>query len=105
MPPLLLLLGAAVLYVLGGIAMKMSQSLTAWQPTFLIYATFAGGATLQTLGMASGKMSIAYAVVLGMEAVLALGLAAVMLHERVSVAQAMGTALVVVGIVVLKASE
>lgn len=105
MPPLLLLVGAAVLYVLGGIAMKMSQSLTAWQPTILIYATFAGGATLQTLGMASGKMSIAYAVVLGLEAVFALGLAAVMLHERVSVAQVVGTALVVAGIVVLKVNE
>lgn len=105
MPPLLLLVGAAVLYVLGGVAMKMSQSLTAGLPTFLVYATFAGGATLQTLGMASGKMSIAYAVVLGMEAVFALGLAAVMLNERVSVAQLVGTTLVVAGIVVLKATE
>lgn len=105
MPPLLLLVGAAVLYVLGGVAMKMSQSLTAGLPTLLIYATFAGGATLQTLGMATGKMSIAYAVVLGMEAVFALGLAAVMLNERVSVAQLVGTTLVVAGIVVLKATE
>ena len=105
MPPLVLLIGAAVLYVLGGVAMKQSQSLTLWQPSFLVYATFAGGATLQTLGMATGKMSVAYAVVLGLEAVLALGLAAVMLHERVNVAQLVGTALVVAGIVVLKVNE
>ena len=59
MPPFVLLIGAAVLYVLGGVAMKQSQSLTLWQPSFLVYATFAGGATLQTLGMATGKMSVA----------------------------------------------
>jgi multidrug transporter EmrE-like cation transporter len=105
MPPFLFLLGAALLYVLGGLAMKASQSLTLWQPSLLVYATFAGGATLQTLGMATGKMSLAYAVVLGLEAVLALVLAALFLGERISSAQLLGTALVVAGIVVLKVSE
>jgi multidrug transporter EmrE-like cation transporter len=101
---MVLLIGAAVLYVAGGVAMKLSQSLTLWQPTLLIYAAFLGGATLQTLGMA-GKMSVAYAVVLGLEAVLALAFGAAFLHERVTHLQVLGTTLLVCGIILLKLSE
>ena len=99
------LVGAALLFVLGGVAMKASQALTLWLPSLLVYAAFMGGATLQALGTSTGRMSIAYAVVLGLEAVFALVVAAILLHERVSLAQAAGTALVVAGIVVLKVSE
>lgn len=102
---MVLLIGAAVLYVAGGVAMKLSQSLTLWQPTLLVYFAFVGGATLQTLGMATGKMSIAYAVVLGLEAVLALAFGAAFLHERVTSLQMIGTTLLVAGIILLKLSE
>ena len=105
MPPLLLLTGAAVLYVLGGVAMKQSQSLTVLGPSLMVYLSFAGGATLQTLGMSTGKMSIAYAIVLGLEAVLALALGALLLGERVNLGQLLGTVLVVAGIVVLKLND
>ena len=102
---MLLLCAAAAFYVLGGVAMKSSHSLTVLQPSLLVYATFIAGATLQTLGMSTGRMGITYAVVLGLEAVLAVALAALVLHERISPSQVMGTALVVCGIIVLKLNE
>jgi multidrug transporter EmrE-like cation transporter len=102
---MLMLGGAALLYVLGGLAMKQSNGLTEWLPTVLVYLSFAAGATLQTLGMITGKMSVAYAVVLGLEAVLALVVGAMVLHERVTLWQIVGTLLVMAGIVVLKVSD
>lgn len=105
MRSMLLLTAAAVLYVLGGVAMKQSEALTVLRPSILVYLAFAGGATLQTLGMSGSRMSIAYAIVLGLEAVLALAFAATMLSERVTVPQLVGTALVVAGIIVLKVNE
>jgi multidrug transporter EmrE-like cation transporter len=102
---MLMLGGAAFFYVLGGLAMKLSNGLTQWLPTMLVYLTFATGATLQTLGMITAKMSVAYAVVLGLEAVLALVVGAVVLQERVGMLQVIGTLLVVAGIVVLKVSD
>jgi multidrug transporter EmrE-like cation transporter len=104
MPRLLILCAAALLYVVGGLAMKSSRSLTALWPTLAIYAAFVGGATLQTLGMSGARMGNTYVVVLGLEAILAIGCAAVFLKEHVSVPQLCGAALVLVGVAILELS-
>jgi small multidrug resistance pump len=96
---------AAVLYVIGGMAMKSSRSLTVLHPSLLVYLAFFGGATLQTLGMSGARMGVTYVVVLGLEAVLALAGAAAYLGERVTVSQIAGAALVVAGIMVLELGE
>ncbi|MCC7053209.1 MAG: EamA family transporter [Gemmatimonadaceae bacterium] len=103
--PLLLLGAAAVCYALGGVAMQQSAGLTLWRPGALVFVAFIAGAGLQALGMAGGKMSVAYVIVLGLEAVLAVALGVVLLGERVNAPQLFGTVLVVAGIVVLKAGE
>jgi small multidrug resistance pump len=105
MRSVMLLGAAALLYVIGGVAMKYSRSLTVLQPSLLLYAAFLGGATLQTIGMSGSKMGVTYVVVLGLEAVLALACAAAFLGERVSVSQLAGAILVVAGIVVLEFGE
>ena len=105
MRAMLMLVGAAMLYVFGGVAMKLSESLTVWRPSVVVYVTFAAGATLQTLAMSDMKMSASYAVVLGLEAVLALGFAVVILKEHVTVTQVLGTMLVVAGIIILKLQD
>jgi small multidrug resistance pump len=104
MQRMLILCAAALLYVLGGLAMKSSRSLTALLPTLAIYVAFVGGATLQTIGMSGARMGNTYVVVLGLEAVLALGFAAVILKEAVSGAQFFGAVLVVVGVAILEGS-
>jgi multidrug transporter EmrE-like cation transporter len=105
MQRLLILCGAALLYVLGGLAMKSSRSLTALVPTLAVYAAFAGGATLQTLGMTGARMGNTYIVVLGLEAILAIGCAALFLREQVSIPQLSGAALVLLGVAILELSD
>jgi multidrug transporter EmrE-like cation transporter len=102
MQRLLLLSAAAALYVIGGLAMKSSRSLTSLLPSLGIYAAFAAGATLQTLGMAGARMGNTYIIVLGLEAILALACANAFLSERMSMQQLAGAVLVVVGVIVLE---
>jgi multidrug transporter EmrE-like cation transporter len=105
MQRLLILCAAALLYVVGGLAMKSSRSLTVLLPTLAIYIAFAGGATLQTIGMTGARMGTTYVVVVGLEAILAIACAAVILKETVSVPQLCGAALVVLGVAILELSD
>lgn len=64
--------------------------------------SFAIGACFQTLAMQGEQMSVTYIVVLGMEAITALRLSMVLLHEGSSVLKFVGTGLVLLGIVLLR---
>jgi small multidrug resistance pump len=105
MQRIVILCAAALLYVMGGLAMKSSRSLTALLPTLAIYIAFVAGATLQTIGMTGARMGNTYVVVLGLEAILAIACAAVFLKEAVSAPQLFGAALVLVGVAILELSE
>jgi multidrug transporter EmrE-like cation transporter len=70
---LLLTLGAAVSFALGGVCMKSSAGMTRLGPTLLFYLLFAAGATLQSLAMRKTELGVTYLSVLGMESAVAFG--------------------------------
>lgn len=96
---------AAVVYVLGGIAMAKSNGFTELWPSVLIFVCFGVAATLQTIGMKAQELGIAYVLVLGLEAVLASAVGMLWLAEPFRWAKILGTLLVVAGIVLLKTQE
>jgi multidrug transporter EmrE-like cation transporter len=67
-----------------------------------VFACFAVGAALQTLAMRDQEMTTTYVVVLGLEAVAAYLIGALLLDEITTDAKLGGIALVVVGIMLLK---
>lgn len=96
---------AALSFSIGGYFMKLSAGLTNLRSTALMFACFSVGAVLQTLAMSGEEMSITYIVVLGFEAITALGLSVFVLKEGTSLAKFAGVGLVLAGIVVLRAGK
>ena len=100
--PLLVLLAASVAYAVGGLFMKQSEGATRLLPTAVFLLLFAAGATLQAIGMKQGDMGVSYVFVLGVEAIVAVVLSAVVLHESYSVSRLAAVALVLIGIAWLR---
>ena len=94
--------GAALLFALGGYFMKLSRGLTEALPTSLVFVSFCAGAALQTLAMRNETMTVTYVIVLGLEAVAAYLLGTILLQEPTSLMKVGGIALIVAGITLLK---
>lgn len=102
-PPLVLLyLLAALCYGLGGAAMKSAGGLTWSRATALVYVCFIAGATIQTLSLRRGELGSGYIAVLGLEAVVALGLGLTFYAETLSLPKALAVALIVTGVWLLR---
>jgi small multidrug resistance pump/quaternary ammonium compound-resistance protein SugE len=102
-PPLLLLyLLAAACYGLGGAAMKSAGGLTWSRATALVYVCFLAGATIQTISLRRGELGAGYIAVLGLEAVVALGLGLFFYAETFSLTKALAVALIVTGVWLLR---
>jgi multidrug resistance protein EbrB len=102
MKTLLLYSIAAIMYVTGGALMKYSQGLTQTLPTLGLTALFSTGALIQARAMRYEELGSSYVVVLGLEALLAIALGALLFGEQLSARAAAGIALVVIGIVLLR---
>jgi multidrug transporter EmrE-like cation transporter len=96
---------AAVCFSVGGYFMKASAGLTELRPTMLVFTFFIAGASLQTIAMRGQQMVITYIVVLGLEAISAYSLGVFFLKEGSSLARLAGVALVLAGILVLRAGK
>jgi multidrug transporter EmrE-like cation transporter len=96
---------AALSFSIGGYFMKLSAGLTQLRPTVMMFAFFSIGAVLQTIAMRNEQMAITYIVVLGFEAITALGLSLFLLNESASPSKLAGVALVVAGIVLLRSEK
>jgi multidrug transporter EmrE-like cation transporter len=96
---------AALSFSIGGYFMKLSDGLTQFRPTAAMFAFFCVGTVLQTIAMTGEEMSITYIVVLGFEAITALCLSVFILKEGSSITKLAGVALVLAGIVVLRAGK
>jgi multidrug transporter EmrE-like cation transporter len=94
--------GAALSFAVGGYFMKLSQGLSRVGPTALVFVCFGLGAALQTLAMRDEQMTVTYVVVLGLEAMAAYLIGALLLHETTTPAKLGGIGLVVAGIMLLK---
>jgi multidrug transporter EmrE-like cation transporter len=103
---LLIAIGAALSFVLGGVFMQMSQGLSQIIPTISIYLCFGLGATLQTIAMQkSGEMGITYVLIVGLEAVLAVSCGIFLFQESYSLLKLVGITLVTIGVVFLRAGN
>ena len=96
---------AALSFSIGGYYMKLSAGATRLRPTVLMVAFFSVGVVLQTVAMRGEQMAITYIVVLGFEAITALLLSMVLLHEGISLSKLGGVALVIAGIVLLRSQK
>ncbi|HUR33197.1 MAG TPA: SMR family transporter [Vicinamibacterales bacterium] len=101
---LLLLVAASVAYAVGGLFMKQSDGVTRVLPTLGFLALFASGAILQALGMKQADMGVSYVFVLGVEAIAAVILSWLVLHEHYPVSRLAAMALVVIGVAWLRRS-
>ncbi len=103
-PVIWLYLLAAICYSLGGAAMKSAGGLHWSRANVLVYVCFIAGATIQTISLRRGELGSAYIAVLGLEAVVALGLGFAFFSETMSAQKALAIALVVCGVYLLNRS-
>jgi len=96
---LLLLIFASTAYAIGGLFMKLSNGATRPFPTIAFLLLFLVGAMLQALGMRRLDLGVAYILVLGFEAVLALVFSVWFLREPCSPQRLGAIALILIGIV------
>jgi multidrug transporter EmrE-like cation transporter len=100
---ILMAIGAAFFFTIGGIFMKMSQGLSQILPTALIYVCCAIGATFQAIAMQkSDGMGMTYIFVIGLEVILALGFGVVLFQESYSSFKLIGAGLITMGIIFLR---
>ncbi|NUM44612.1 MAG: hypothetical protein HUU38_07880 [Anaerolineales bacterium] len=98
----ILLLSAALSYSVGGYYMKLSQGLTKGGPTSIVMILFCLGAGLQMYAMRQTEMTATYIIVLGFEAITALSIGALFLHEGLTMTKLLGVLIVAVGVAVLR---
>src|SRR5262245_35207736 len=98
-------LAAAMFFTGGGVAMKASAGMTRLTPTLLFFLLFAVGALFQALALRYAELGVAYVVVLGLEAVLAVGLGCFVFAEQVSPLKCFGVLVVVLGIALLHLAD
>ena len=95
---------AAASYVAGGIAMKWADGYRHLPASAAVFVLFCLGAGLQTLAMRYQSLGVGYVLVLGLEAILAVAAGIVFFHETLPWTNALGVALVIAGIFLLKHS-
>jgi multidrug transporter EmrE-like cation transporter len=100
--PLLQLLLASTMYAVGGVFMKLSAGLSRPWPTLAFLALFMLGAMLQALGIRETELGPSYIFVLGVEALVAVLLSALYLHESYTPSRLAAITLVLGGIVWLR---
>jgi multidrug transporter EmrE-like cation transporter len=98
---LLLTLGAAFSYALGGVCMKSSAGMSRLGPTLLFYVLFGAGATQEALAMRKTELGVTYLTIVGMEAAVALGCGWWFFAEGLSWWKVVGVAAILTGIFLL----
>jgi quaternary ammonium compound-resistance protein SugE len=95
------LLIASGCYATGGLFMKYSQGMTRPLPVLAFALLFLTGASLQALGMRRVDLGMAYVLVLGIEAGMAVVLSVFVLHEHMSLARAVAILVILAGVMLL----
>ncbi len=93
---------AALLFTVGGIFMKLSEGLTKFWPTMMVFALFVSGAALQTLAMRREDLAATYLVVVGLESILAFLFGVLVFSESCSPLRIAGVFLIAGGILSLR---
>jgi multidrug transporter EmrE-like cation transporter len=95
---------AALFFTVGGIFMKLSEGLTKFWPTMIVFALFVTGAALQTLAMKREDLAVTYLVVVGLEAILAFLFGVLVFSESCSPVRIAGVFLIALGIISLRSA-
>lgn len=93
---------AALFFTVGGIFMKLSDGLTKFWPTTIVFILFVAGAALQTLAMKREDLAVTYLVVVGLEAILAFLFGVLVFSESYTPVRIAGVSLIALGIVSLR---
>jgi multidrug transporter EmrE-like cation transporter len=99
---LIISIGAAIGFAIGGIFMKLSASFTQPIYSILVYLFFAMGATLQILAIGKTELGGTYIAILGLEAVATLLFSVLLFREEQSLQKLLGVGLIVAGVVLLR---
>lgn len=101
-----LMVAAALAFTVGGVFMKWSQGLTQTLPTLAMLGLFAVGAILLALSIdVRGQLGPAYLIVLGLEAILALALGAILFGEHATPPRLLGLGLLIIGMILIEATS
>ena len=95
---------AALLFTVGGIFMKLSEGLTKFWPTTIVFALFVIGAAVQTLAMKREDLAVTYLWVVGLESILAFMFGVLLFSESCTPARIAGVALIAGGITSLRSA-
>ena len=93
---------AAFFFTVGGIFMKLSEGLTRFWPTVIVFALFVTGAALQTLAMKRSDLVFTYLAVVGLESVLAFLFGIFMFSESCTPIRIAGVVFIAIGIASLR---
>ena len=99
-----MVMAAALFFTVGGIFMKLSEGLTKFWPTLIVFALFAIGAALQTLAMKREDLAVTYLWVVGLESILAFAFGVLLFSESCTPARIAGVALIAGGIISLRSA-
>ena len=95
---------AALLFTVGGIFMKLSEGLTKFWPTMIVFALFVAGAALQTLAMKREELAVTYLVVVGLESILAFLFGVLVFSESCTPVRIASVLLIAGGIISLRSA-
>jgi multidrug transporter EmrE-like cation transporter len=93
---------AALLFTVGGIFMKLSEGLTKFWPTMMVFALFVAGAAFQALAINRADLGVTYIVVLGLESILAFLFGVVLFSESCTPTRIVGVLLIAGGMISLR---
>jgi multidrug transporter EmrE-like cation transporter len=94
-----MVMAAALFFTVGGIFMKLSEGLTKFWPTMIVFALFVIGAALQTLAMKREDLAVTYLWVVGLESILAFMFGVLLFSESCTPARIAGVVLIAGGII------
>ena len=97
-----MVMAAALFFTVGGIFMKLSEGLTKFWPTVIVFALFVIGTALQTLAMKREDVAVTYVWVVGLESILAFGV--LLFSESCTPARIAGVVLIAGGIISLRSA-
>ena len=93
---------AAICFTAGGVLMKYADGTRNTGPTVGLVLLFVMGAILHSHAMRWGALGAVYALVLGLEAILAFGLGVLVFQESMSSTKIAGLVLTILGIALLR---
>lgn len=95
---------AALFFTVGGVFMKLSDGLTKFWPTLIVFALFVIGAALQTLAMKREYLAVTYLLVVGLESILAFLFGVLVFSESCTPVRIAGVLLITGGIASLRSA-